>query len=550
LSEIGAAAVDVLAPAAAARPAGEAPRGGGIAQAAGINAMGNVASRVLGLVREAVVAGTFGVSGATSAFDAVSGVPKMVYELLVGGMLSAALVPVLSEYATDKREEQLQEVLSILLSLSVVVLLAVVILLELAAPWIASVLLGGFDAQLLATATLLVRVIVPSILVYGVSGIIQAYHYARQRFVYPSMGAPAHNLGVIVAVVLLASRLGITSLSVSIVVAAVAQLLVQLPGLRGVRLSLRFDWRHPAVRRIMQLYAPVVLSIVISNVGVVIDRSLASRTVEEAITWMNKATFLIQLPLGLVSMAISLAVLPSLSQVDAVLDPHRFKSILSQGLRLVLVLVVPVGAGMVGLGRPIIELIFQHGEFTALDTQQSLWALLCYLPGLPFAAIDLPLVFAFYAQKRTITPVLVGIAATAVYLAVGPALAFLAGWGFLGLVVANSVQWIAHAVIMLVVFARRFGGLQGYGVWRTTLRVCGASAVVGALSYVSYVLLRAAPVPGGFLVNRALIVMISTGLGAACYLIMGRLLHIDDLAMLIGLLRRRLLGKPKAEPAR
>jgi putative peptidoglycan lipid II flippase len=549
LSEPGVALIPDVPPIGAAPAAGatqaasSAPRGGGIVQAAGINALGNVASRVLGLLRESIVAGTFGVSGATSAFDAVSGVPKMVYELLVGGMLSAALVPVLSEYAAEKRQEELEKVLSILLSLSGIILLVVVILLEVAAPWITPILVGGFDARLLSTATLLVRLIVPSIFIYGLSGMIQAYHYARQRFVYPSMGAPAHNLGVILAVVLLASRLGIASLSVSILVAALVQFLAQLPGLRGVHLSLNFDWRHPAVRRILHLYAPVVLSIVISNVGVIIDRNLASRTVEEAITWMTKATFLIQLPLGLVSMAISLAVLPALSQVDAAVDPHRFKSILSQGLRLVLVLVVPVGAGMLALGRPVIELIFQHGEFTAQDTQHSLWALLCYLPGLPFAAIDLPLVFAFYAQKRTITPVLVGIAATFLYLAVGPTLAFLAGWGFLGLVVANSVQLTGHAVIMLVVFTRHFGGLGGYGVLRTALRVCGASVVVAATCYGGYVLLNAMALPGGFLVSRALTVLLCTGLGAAGYLAMGRLLHIDDLSMLINLVRRRLLAR-------
>ncbi|MFH1086049.1 MAG: lipid II flippase MurJ, partial [Chloroflexota bacterium] len=192
---------------------GDARRGGSIARAAGINSLGNVASRALGLVREAVIAGTFGASGATSAFDAVSGVPKMVYELLVGGMLSAALVPVLSEYATDERRAELHQVLSILLSVATVVLVAVVIVLELAAPWVALALVGGLDASLIATATLLVRLIVPSILIYGLSGILQAYHYARQRFAYPAMGAPAHNLGVIVAVVLLARRFDIASLS-------------------------------------------------------------------------------------------------------------------------------------------------------------------------------------------------------------------------------------------------------------------------------------------------------------------------------------------------
>jgi putative peptidoglycan lipid II flippase len=513
------------------------PPSSGIVRAAGINSLGNVASRILGLVREAVVAGTFGASGVTSAFDAVSAVPKMVYELLVGGMLSAALVPVLSEYATSERQEELQRVLSILLSLGSVVLLAVVVLLEVGAGWVAPLLVGGFDARLLATATQLVRLIVPSIVIYGLSGILQAYHYARKRFVYPSMGAPAHNLGLILGVVLLARRLDIASLSVAVLVAATVQLLAQLPGLRGTRLTLRFDWRHPVVRRILQLYAPVVLSIVVSNIGIVIDRNLASHTAREAITWMSKATFLIQLPLGLVSMAISLAVLPTLSQIDARQELHSFKRTLSLGLRLVLVVIIPAAVGLLVLGKPIIALIFQHGEFTLEDTRQSWQALCYYLPGLPCAAIDLPLVFAFYAQKDTVTPVIVGIIGVLLYLAVGPALAFGVGLGFLGLVIANSVQLIGHAAIMLLLFARRFGGLGDYGVLRTAWKSAVASILVGVASYAGYTALSHLGLPAGF-VGQVILVGLCAGLGGLAYLVGGQLLRIEEFTLFKGIVER------------
>jgi len=509
-----------------------------IARAAGINSLGNVASRVLGLLREAVISGTFGASGGTSAFDAVSSVPKMVYELLIGGMLSAALVPVLSEYATEEGEEELEHVLSILLSLGSVVFVVVVVLLELAAPWIASLLLGGFDAPLLATATMLVRIIIPAILIYSLSGILQAYHYARDEFLYPAMGAPAHNLGIIVAVVLLAGRLDLASLSVGILVAATMQLLVQLPALRGTHLSLRFRWRHPVVRRILALYAPVVLSIVIQNVGIIIDRNLASRTAEEAITWMTKATFLIQLPLGLVSMAISLAVLPALSRLDAQEELDRFKRTLSRGLRLVLVIIIPAGVGLFVLGKPIIQLIFEHGQFTPTDTLQSWRALRYYLPGLPFRAIDLPLVFAFYAQKDTVTPVTVGIIGVGIYLIVGPTLAFLLDLGFLGLVAANAVQLTSHALIMLLVFARRFEGLRGYGVAYTAVKAVGASLPVAALAYGGRLLLAGRMPPGA--VGEALLVALCTGLAGGGYLVAARLLRMEELDMLWNALRRRL----------
>lgn len=524
---------------AVAPPAPEPGQSSGIARAAGINSLGNVASRVLGLVREAVVAGIFGASGETSAFDAVSGVPKMVYELLVGGMLSAALVPVLSEYSAERRQTELERILSILLSLGGAVLLVVVVFLELGARWIAPLLVGGFDAHLLGTATLLVRIIVPSILIYGLSGIIQAYHYARKRFVYPAVGAPAHNLGVIIAVALLASKLHIASLSVAVLAASGAQLVAQLPGLRGTHLAVCFDWHHPVVRRILKLYAPVVLSIIVANIGIVIDRNLASRTVNEAITWMSKATFLIQLPLGLISMAISLAVLPTLSRIDARQDVDAFKRTLCLGLRLVLVLIIPAGALLLALGNQLIALAYERGAFTPADTAATWGAVRYYLPGLIFAAIDLPLVFAFYAQKDTVTPVIVGIVTVLLYVVVAPTLAFVAGWGFLGLVAANSVQLASHAVLMVVLFIRRFHGLGGYGVLRTTLKASGASLLVLLASYSSIIgLARTGLSLSG--VGRAASVMISVVLGILGFVVGAQLLRLEEVALLRAALSRRL----------
>jgi len=512
---------------------------GELARSAGINAAGNIGSRVLGLAREALIAGTFGATAATSAWDAVSGIPKMVYELLVGGMLSAALVPVLSEYATPERKEELDRILSLLLSLGGIVLVVTVLLLELTAGPVTALLLPGLDPATRALGVRLTRLIVPAVLIYGMSGIIQAYHYARKRFIYPSMGAPAHNLGMILGVLLLADLMGIRSLSVGVLLAAGIQLLVQLPGLRGTRLvpCLRFD--HPVIGRILKLYAPVLLSIVVANVGILIDRRFASQTAQEAITWMAKATYLIQLPLGLVSMAISLAVLPSLSQIDASTDLHQFRVTLSQGLRLVLVLIIPAGVGLLALGRPIIELIYEHGAFGPQSTAQTLAALRIYLIGLPFSAIDLPLVFAFYAQKDTVTPVMVGIAAVGIYLLVGPLCAFVFGWGFLGLVLANAAQLAGHAWLMLIWFGKKYQGLRGYGVAKAAYKSAAASLALGAVAWLTWVACDRF-VGGGGLVREVLMVGIPGAAGLAAFAVAARLARISEFEYLLAMARRRL----------
>jgi putative peptidoglycan lipid II flippase len=238
-------------------------------------------------------------------------------------------------------------------------------------------------------------------------------------------------------------------------------------------------------------------------------------------------------------MAISLAVLPRLSQIDASTHLERFKSTFSLGLRLVLVVIIPAAVGLFVLGVPIIELLFEHGEWTGVDTAQTWRALRLYLIGLPFAAIDLPLVFAFYAQKDTVTPVVIGILGVLLYLAVGPVLAFVAELGFLGLVIANSTQLAGHALLMLLCFRRRFQGLRGYGVLRAAAKATGASLLMAGLCYGGYLLMRLVPLPAGML-GEAILVGVCGGLGVLGYLAGARLLRIAEVEQLVGLVLRRL----------
>lgn len=518
---------------------GAPPESSGIAAAAGITFLGNLTSRVLGLARQSVMSHVFGTAGSRSAFIAVSAVPKMIYEMLIGGMLSAALVPVLSEYADKEREEDLWHLVSILLSLATVIMAGIILLLELLAPLVADILVPGFSAELRTITTMLTRVISPVVLLFSASGIVTAVLYARKNFVYPAMGAAVYNAGMIMSVLFLERYIGVAALSVGVLLGGFLQLAVQIPGLRRMRLAFTFDWSHPALRRILRLYAPVALSLVISNIGIVIDRSLASRTAEEAITWMADATNFIQLPLGLVSMAISLAILPTLSRIDVSENLSAFTNTVSLGLRLVLVLIIPAAVGLLVLGQPIIALVSEHGEFVTFDTAQTSRALRYYLLGLPFAAIDLPLVFAFYSRKDTVTPVLVGIAGVLIYLVIGPVLAFVLQMGFLGLVIANSVQLTSHAIIMLILFRRRFGGIGGTRILRTTARALAASVVMGVCTHLAYraVVTR---LDVGRTLHEIILVGVPGVVGAITYLVGAAILQVEEIALICETVRNRL----------
>jgi len=458
--------------------------GRGIARAAGIIALGDVASRVLGLVRNMVIADLFGATGLVSAYQIAATVPIMIYDLLIGGMLSSVLVPVFSEYAAARTKEELWRIVSVVLSLTALTLGLFVVVLELLAPQVAWLLGGGLKAELQTVATTSIRIVVPTVLFLGLSGVVTGLLYTLKRFTYPAFGKAIFKVGTILGVLFLSRHLGIYSLVIGIVLGAILQLAIQLPGLKGslfTRLSFSLDLSHPGLRRIALLYTPIALGLVITQIQVAIDRNLASRTGEQSIAWMQNATNLIQFPHGLVAMAISQAVLPSLSQLSATADWTGYRRTLAIGLRMVVVLIFPATVGLFIMAKPIIALIFEHGAFTAYDTAWTALALRCYLLGLVFAAVDWPLNFAFYARQDTLTPASVGVLSVLVYLIV--ALPLMKPLGMIGLVLSTSAKHTFHVLTMLILLHRRVGSLRGHEVGVTTFKAILASAVMGALTY-------------------------------------------------------------------
>ena len=344
----------------------------GIARSAGIIAAGNISSRVLGMGRMTLIAGIFGATGLVSAYQVAATVPIMTYELLVGGVLSSALVPIFSEYAASRHRKDLSRLVSTVLGITLLVLIGVVLLIEIFAPQIARALGGGFPPELQAISANLIRVSGIALLFLGLSGVITAILYTLKRFALPSFGAAAFNVGIIICAVFLSGRLGIYSLAIGIVVGSLIQLLIQVPALRGVTLGISFDLSHPGLRRIARLYLPVLAGLVITQIQIAVDRNLASHTGEQSIAWMMNATTLIQFPHGLIAVAISLAVLPALSRLFAIKDMAGYSRALSLGLRLVIVLIVPAVVGAVHSGKAR-----RRDDFRA-------WPVHCYRHGLDY----------------------------------------------------------------------------------------------------------------------------------------------------------------------
>lgn len=515
-----------------------------LARNASLISLGNVASRVLGLLREMVIATWFGATGEVSAFRVASLAPTIVYDFLIGGMLSAALVPTLSEYIQPSRRHEFVRLIGMIISLFVVVLALLLLLLELLAPQVAGLLAAGFaqwDPTLLPLTVRMIRLILPAIWFFGMAGVLTGILYALQRFTFPALSSAVYNLGIVISAPLLADRFGITSLVIGILLGSLAQFLMMAwdlrHWLRQVRhtMHFHFDWRHPALRKIVALYIPIAGVHVVSSFQVGLDRRLASGTGEQSIAWMQNATTLQQLPLGLISVAIALAALPRLSQHFANREEAAYRATLGRGLRMVLLLILPAAVGLWLLGEPVTRLIFEHGRFQPADTVQVASALNIYVVGMLFAAIDFPLNYAFYARNNTLGPALVGVLSVGVYVAV--AFALLDSLGYHGLIWADSAKQASHALIMLLLLTWRVGRLNVQTV-RSALAILVAALGMAATLYAVRSLLQPQLPPN--LLGDLLNLSISGGASVLIYALLLQQFGVQELRDVVHMVRARL----------
>jgi putative peptidoglycan lipid II flippase len=514
-----------------------------IARAAGILALGNVVSRLLGLVRETVMSHFFGAGITVDAYGVATFVPRMLYDLLIGGMVNGALVPVFSAYAGESREE-LWRLVSAFLNATVVILAIVIAAIELGAADIAFLMLSadaGIETRVLAAR--LLRITVPAVLFLSISGALSGLLYALRRFAYPAFTAAVFNAGIVVMAILFHRQLDVAAMAFGLLAGSILQVILQLPGLRnvGLRASLRL-W-HPGLRRVALLYAPSLIPLVVDMVSRFISLRLASQTGSGGISYLNYATYLTQLPQGLVATAISLAVLPTLSAQSAsevlnTASADAFKSTLARGLRLVIVLIVPATVGLFILADPTVALLYEHGErFLQQDTLMTAWALRFYLLGLPFAAVDLLLVFTFYARQDTLTPALIGVGSIVAYLLLAAGL--LPTWGLFSLMIADSFKHLLHTLLSALILWRRLGGFGNHRLWRTTAIVGGAAILMGGLAGGSlWALETLTPDLGG--VSELLAVLIPGVLGAGGYLAAISAAGLEEFRDVWQALRRRI----------
>lgn len=378
---------------------------------------GTLISRVLGLLREIVIASTFGVSAATDAFQVAFRIPNFMRRLFAEGSFSMAFVPVLTEYKEKHSHAEMKELIARTAGTLGAALLVVTALgMIFAEVVVGGVAFGSVDEpEKFALTSDLLRLTFPFLLFVSLTALSGGILNSFGQFGLAALTPVILNVCMIAAAWFLAPQLDvpIMALAWAVLAAGILQLLVQFPALRRLDLLVwpAWGWAHAGVRRVMKLMIPTLFGSSVAQVNLLLDTLLASFLIVGSQTWLGYTDRLLEFPLGLFGVALGTVILPTLSRHHVTADPVAFSRALDWGLRLTLLIAVPAMLGLVLLATPMLATLFMHGRFTPHDVQMSAWSLAALSFGLPAFALVKTLAPAFYSRQDTTTPVRAGISA-------------------------------------------------------------------------------------------------------------------------------------------
>ncbi|MCC6444474.1 MAG: murein biosynthesis integral membrane protein MurJ [Armatimonadetes bacterium] len=500
------------------------------------------ASRVLGWVRAAVIAHQFGANQLSDAYYAAFTVPDLLYFLLAGGALSSAFIPVFTSYLAKGEKEEAWHVFSSIATIMSAVLVVIILVAELFAPQLVRAIAPGFTASQTETTAFLSRIMLPAQLFFFLGGLLMGTLYAQQHFLTPALGPIIYNCGIILGAVTLASALGVAGPAWGVLGGAfIGSFLLQLvvAWKKGMVFRPSFDVRHPGVVKVFKLMLPVILGLSLPQVDVIINRAFASLLVAGSVTWLDYANRLMQMPLGIFGQASSVALFPTLAEQAAKEMMDEFRTAMNLGIRVILFLTIPASALMMVLAVPFTQIAFQRGQFAASDTRQTAYALIFYSIGV-FAHSGASLINrGFYALHDTVTPVVVGTVMTALfvglnYLLIQPRFHLAHG----GLALATSLVAVLNMLVMLVILRRRIGGLNGYLILSSFLKVMLATLLLSAGSWAARDIL-ASRLNTSHLSGAALQFTLAGGFGLLLYTGAVILLKVEEVQFVWSMVRRK-----------
>lgn len=516
-----------------------------IVRSAGVIGIATMTSRVLGLIRDQVLAYFFGAGDAMDAFRIAFRLPNVLRDLFAEGALSAALVPTFTRAlaAGDRTAawRLASNVVTFLLLISGAIVLAGIVFAE---PLV-NVYAAGFRQVpgKIELTIRLTRIMFPFLAMVAVAAAMMALLNALHRFFIPALSPAMFNVATILCAVIavpLSPRLGIhpiVAIAAGTLIGGLGQVLLQWPALRreGFRYQPLLDLHDPWLRHVGRLIVPGVAGLAAVQINLLVNSWLAAGLGTGAVSWLDYAFRLMYMPIGLFGISIATASLPMISGHAASRNDPGVRRAVSSGLRMMLMLNVPATVGLVVLATPIVALIFERGRFTPADTAATAAALAYYAPGLVgYSAVKL-ISPAFYAMDNSRIPVVISAVSVAFNVALN--LVLVRTLGHRGLALGTAAAALLNAGLLLILLRARLGGLDGRRLLVATVKISVASLAMALAAYYAERLLHV-PFEGRALAAQAIRVFGAIGIGMTVLAIFAHVLRIDEFTQF----RRRALA--------
>ena len=518
-----------------------------LARSAGVFGLATIASRILGLVRDQVLAYYFGAGNAMDAFRVAFRVPNLVRDLFAEGAMSAAFVPTFTRLLTlhgrDRAWRLASSVINALLVVTGVIVLVSFIFAE---PLVRTFAAEFADVpgKLELTAHL-ARIVLPFLTLVAIAAALMGMLNSLGHFFVPALSPAMFNLAsIVVAITFIpfAGTLGvdpITIVAVGTLIGGVAQVAIQWPPLRreGFRYQPVLDVGDEGLRQVLFLMGPGTIGMAATQINVFVNTMLATREGTGAVSWLDFAFRVMYLPIGLFGVSIATAAAPAVSRLAAESDFARIRSTLAHAISLMLLLNLPATLGLIVLARPIVAVIFQRGRFTAADTEATASALQFYAIGLVGYSIVRIVSPTFYALRRSRLPVFASVGSVLVNVALN---VWLVGvLGFRGLALGTSVTALLNATAQLFMLRREIHGIEGTRLLGSFLRVAVASILMAAATWVVAEAL-AGWLPGVGFAPQVTRLLLSIGAGLLTLAAAAHLLRIPEFGEARGLVWSRM----------
>lgn len=497
---------------------------------------------IAGLFRNMVIARTFGIGAELDAYYAAFKLPDLLFTVVAGGALATAFIPIFAEFVAADDRAGAWRLTSAVINWVVSIVAGLALLAALIAPWLVRTAIApGFAPALQAETAAVMRVVLLSTVIFAISAVLGSALNGFKHFLLPALAPALYPLGIAAGALWLAPAWGVTGLAAGAVLGACLHLAVKLPALirYGFRWQPVFRAGNGAVRRVALLMGPRVLDLGVFHLTLLATTNLASRLDAGSVSALEWGWDAMQLPETIIGTAFGLVAFPTLAELAARGDRAGLRSTMGEALRTVLALAVPAALGLILLGRPLLALLYQRGAFDAAATEAVYVALRFYALGLTgHVCLELA-ARAFFAEKDTVTPLLLAAGSAALNIAL--ALVLMAPLGHGGLALANSIAITMEVLALLWILRRRWGGVEGRETLVALARIVAASlvmsaAITAALSFGTQISLMtlirslfgtAAPAEAGL--SPLAQVALGATAGAAAYLLAARLLGVRQI---------------------